>query len=114
MQIADQAGCHRRHIGKFAQFQRVQNAHRFDGVLVHRKYVISIELHLPNNAGPIWQNAADNAGFVQHREPSGAIGFAIWPLAAQQIEKNLAGFFIAAQIYRPAFVADKCADRQRM
>ncbi len=120
LQMIDQPGRDRRDLLQFAALQHVEHADRFDRVLVDREHVIGVELHLPDDARPVGQQAAEQAGFVQHREPARPVGAARSAAegrrcaAGQQVEKQIRGSPVLAQRAGGALVANQPAHRQRM
>ena len=110
----------RRDLGEFAPLQRVEHAHRLDGMLVHGENMVGIELHLADDARPIRQIAAEKSCLVEDAKPSGAIGMlsagpmTIRLLAAQQIHEDLGRLQIAAQRNRPPLVLDERPYRERV
>ena len=68
-----------RDLSEFPPFQRIEDAHRFDGVLVHGENMVGIELHLADDAGPIRQIPAKKTRLVQDAEPVGLRRDAVRP-----------------------------------
>ena len=119
LQVIDQAGGDRRDLRQFAALQRVQHADRLDRVLVDGEHVVGVELHLPDDARPVGNETAEEAGLVHDRQPARAVGMragamTLRLLAAHQVHEQRGGFGIAAQFDGAALVLDQRADGQRM
>ncbi len=76
---------------KFAALQRVQHADRLDRMLVDGEDVVGVELHLADDARPVGQIAAEEPGFVQDRQPFGAVRVAGLPGGAGPAPCRTAG-----------------------
>ena len=119
LQVIDQAGGDRRDLREFAALQRVQHADRLDRVLVHGEHVVGVELHLSDDARPVRNEAAEEAGLVQDRKPLRAVGMRAGTvmlrlLAAHQVHEQRGRLGVAAQFDGAALVLDQRSDRQRM
>ena len=69
LHLANQFTGNGRDFVQLAAFHRPQNADRFDGMLIHRKHVIGVELHQPDHALPIRQKRCDQPSLIQHAHP---------------------------------------------
>ena len=90
---------------------------RLDGVLVDGEHVVGVELHLADDARPVRQTAAEDAGLVHHLQPARAVGCASSLVVARRTAGR--GTIAAASgsprsSHRAAFVADQRAHGQRM
>ena len=99
LQLVDQLGRDRRDLGQLAALQLLQHADRLDRVLVDGEDMVGVELHLPDDARPVRDEAAEEPGLVQiaasARHRSGCRGRRLAPHSRSR--KSGAGFRVAAQ-----------------
>ena len=78
LQVFHQPAGDGRDLRQLAAGELVEHADGLDGVLVDGEHVVGVELPLPDDAGPIGDVAAEEAGFVQHGHPAGAVGMVVF------------------------------------
>ena len=125
LHLLDQIGRDRRDLRQFPALHHVQDTDRFDRVLIDGEDMVGVELHLPDDAGPVGHETAEKPGLVHDAQPFGAVWvvaggvdttdpLSLRFLAAEQVHELIGCLGIAAQTDRAPLVLDQGAQRQRM